>query len=201
MAHGHSRFEAILLVALRAMALTFVGAPSGCSFIVPIDDLFCESGSDQGCADGDGGGVDRPYGEDGGTSASDAPSAEGRRDTALSGLRVLYASTDPSPSTTRIRAEFRIVNGSSIPVPLEEVSLHYYYTVEQRGQSQAMSCTFVSGAIPPYDCQNVRGTFTALPAAHPRANYRMEVTFTAAAGILKPFGGCRSSHWVMISRG
>lgn len=97
------------------------------------------------------------------------------------GLRVQYKLGDNNPTNDQIKAIFNIINDSPMSVPLSELSIRYWYTLEGGEQPQAFFCDYaLVGA------GNVHGAFAA--KAGVMADHYMEVTFTAA-DTLQPNGG------------
>lgn len=102
-------------------------------------------------------------------------------------LKVYYASYDPEPSQSRIRAEFRIVNEGPDPVPLAELQLRYYFTLEV-GVVPEFVCTAVPSAVPPASCDNVTGRIDALTPRASNATHALTMGFSSGAGVLEGFG-------------
>jgi hypothetical protein len=112
--------------------------------------------------------------------------------TESSGLIVLYADhsgNDPSMASKAIRPIFVIENLGNAPVPLSELSLRYYYTLEAE-KTQIFECDYVSRDAVVNDCAGVVGTFGRLDSG--QATHFVEVTFIPPGGAdwsLAPLGG------------
>lgn len=94
-------------------------------------------------------------------------------------LKVQYKVGDPSqPSDNHIRPNLRILNTGGSTVPLSELKIRYWYTLETE-QPQAFACDYM-----PFGCQNATATFVKLLTARTNADYYLEIGFTSAAGSL-----------------
>jgi hypothetical protein len=93
--------------------------------------------------------------------------------------------TEQSP-----KPQFQIVNLAATPVPLSEITIRYWYTVDGvQPQSAAIDYAAVGG-------DNIIRTFVALPAARPMADFYLQLGFTAAAGALA--GGGANSGQIQV---
>jgi len=99
------------------------------------------------------------------------------------GLQIDYAPSDPlSPDDNSVKPHLRLVNNTPENIPLSELTIRYWYTVDS-DQGQTFSCDFSE-----IGCGNITGTFTYLSDGNPNKtsssdNY-LEVGFTGGANSL-----------------
>ncbi|AGI39871.1 CelY [Thermoclostridium stercorarium subsp. stercorarium DSM 8532] len=79
-----------------------------------------------------------------------------------------------------IMPRFRIYNSGNTSIPLSEVKLRYYYTVDG-DKPQNFWCDWAS-----IGSSNVTGTFVKMDGATTGADYYLEIGFTPQAGTLEP---------------
>ncbi len=91
-------------------------------------------------------------------------------------LKVQYRVGDASASDSQIKPQFQIVNTGSSAVPLSELKLRYWYTIDVE-QTQQFSCDYAVVA-----CSNVSGSFTKLASAVSGADYYLELSFGTGVG-------------------
>lgn len=110
------------------------------------------------------------------------------------GLALLYAdhsSADKEAKTASrsIRPNFLIENQGEASVPMAELSVRYYYTLEA-ASTQTFVCDFVNKDAVVDDCDRVKAAFGSLNGTE--AKHYVEVTFEPANGaawLLPPLGG------------
>ena len=85
-----------------------------------------------------------------------------------------------SASTNGIMPRFKITNTGEQAVNFSDITLRYYYTVDE-DISQAFWCDWSS-----IGSSNVRGNFVKLDTPVTGADYYLEITFTSGAGSLLP---------------
>lgn len=91
-------------------------------------------------------------------------------------LAVQYRAADTNVGDNHIKAHFRIVNRGSEAVPLSELTLRYWYTIDG-DKTQQFYCDWAQiGAA------NLSGSLVKMAEAKPGADYYLEVTFTPGAG-------------------
>ncbi|MBN1309998.1 MAG: S8 family serine peptidase [Anaerolineae bacterium] len=104
-------------------------------------------------------------------------------DAITTSLQVDYAPTDPqSPNDNNVKPHIRLVNNTPEDIPLSELTIRYWYTVDS-DQGQTLSCDYSD-----IGCGNITGSFTYLPDGSPNKtafsdNY-LEVGFTSGADSL-----------------
>jgi endoglucanase len=88
------------------------------------------------------------------------------------GLKVQYRVGETGASVNQIRAMLNIVNTGSSAVPLSELKVRYWYTIDGV-KSQEFHCDYAV-----VGCSSVSGVFQAMAAAVPnQADYYYEVSF------------------------
>lgn len=95
-------------------------------------------------------------------------------------LKVQYRNGDGSSADNQIRPHFRIVNTSEETVPLSEITLRYYYTIDGDVPQQFHCDYAVIGS------GNVNGRFVKLDSAQTGSDYYLEISFAPGAGSLAP---------------
>src|SRR5262249_37799786 len=91
-------------------------------------------------------------------------------------LKLQYMTTGTAATATQIRAQFKIVNLSGASVPLSQLKIRYYFTIDS-ASSLTFSCDYAG-----FGCANVSGSFVPVNPAASGADYYMEVTFSSVAG-------------------
>src|SRR5687767_1193578 len=93
------------------------------------------------------------------------------------GLRVQYRFGQPlAPTDNHVRPILNIVNGGSSAVPLSELTVRYWYTVDG-ARPQAYVCDWAQ-----IGNQNVRSRFASVSPAAAGADSFLELSFVANAG-------------------
>ena len=95
------------------------------------------------------------------------------------GLRVQYKTVAANPAgDNHVRPHINIVNGGTTPVPMSELTVRYWYTVDG-AQPQAYVCDWAARGS-----QNVAGSFVAVTPARTGADFYLQLAFTAGMGTL-----------------
>jgi hypothetical protein len=98
-------------------------------------------------------------------------------------LKVQYRWGDsPNATDNHLKPHLRIVNTGSTSVPLNELKLRYYYTIDSQ-QPQTASCDFAL-----VGCANVTRVFSSLSPVRPGADTYIELAFSTAAGSIAAGG-------------
>jgi len=110
-------------------------------------------------------------------SSSSASSASSSSSTGAGGappvgLRIQYKAADVLATNGEIKPHFNIVNGTTTSVPLAELTIRYYYSIEPNGsQTEVFHCDYAL-----VGCSKVNGTF--VPTTGAGTDHYMEVAFT-----------------------
>ncbi len=100
-------------------------------------------------------------------------------------LSLEYRAGDYVPDDIQIMPDITIINGTSSDVPLSELTIRYWYTIDG-DQPQTYNCDYaITG------CSHVTGQFVPLDTPVTGADYYLEIGFTATAATL-PAGGSSS---------
>ncbi|MEY9843345.1 cellulose binding domain-containing protein [Streptacidiphilus sp. MAP5-3] len=95
-----------------------------------------------------------------------------------SDLTVRYRSNTPTV-TPVAEPWFEVINSSKHAIPLDQVTLHYYFSAD--GAGYGFNCVEA-----PMGCSNVQGRVVALSTPADKADHYLEISFTSAAGTLGP---------------
>lgn len=100
-------------------------------------------------------------------------------------VRSWAASDSASQQDDTIRPEWLLVNSGSSPIPLSEVTLRYWFTVDTTSPITLVSnCDYFS--VNPGGCTYVQRSFGTVSPALATADRYLEVSFSASAGTLYP---------------
>lgn len=97
-------------------------------------------------------------------------------------LELRYLAALTQPSTAQLMAKFNIANPGATSVPMSELRIRYWYTIDG-ARPETFHCDYAK-----LGSGNVSGSFTAMPAPKATADYYLEVSFSAGAGAI-PAGG------------
>jgi hypothetical protein len=89
-------------------------------------------------------------------------------------LKVQYRAANTSPGDNQVAPHFRIVNTGSTSVPLTELKIRYWYTVDG-DKPQAFWVDWASSGV------TASGSFVKLATARSGADYNLEVSFSAGS--------------------
>jgi len=95
------------------------------------------------------------------------------------GLRLQYKANDTNPGDNQMKPAYRIMNDSTASVPMSELTIRYWYTLD--GAQSVFYCDYATVA-----CGNVTGSFMA--ATGMNADQYILVGFSAGAGSIAPGG-------------
>src|SRR6185295_12569973 len=87
-------------------------------------------------------------------------------------VRLQYQSLDPTkPNDTWIKLQINVINQSGVDLPLSEVTVRYWYTIDS-GAPQSFGCD--AALVGPNGCADIRGTFTAVSPPRAGADWYLE---------------------------
>src|SRR6478672_9216928 len=85
-------------------------------------------------------------------------------------LKALYMTTDTNTSDFQIKPQFKIVNNSSSAIPLSQLNVRYYFTIDTPS-SFVLDCDYAL-----VGCSNITSRFVAIPPVS-GADYYLEIGF------------------------
>lgn len=97
-------------------------------------------------------------------------------------LVLQYLAADTNTGDNGIKPHFRIVNKGADPVPLSELTIRYWYTIDG-DKAQTFNCDYATAG-----CSNLNGKLVKLDSSVTGADYYLEVTFKPAAGQVEAGG-------------
>ncbi|WP_371320227.1 glycoside hydrolase family 9 protein [Chengkuizengella axinellae] len=100
---------------------------------------------------------------------------------AIGNLVLQYKAGDTSAFDNHFKPHFNIVNNGNNPVPLSDLTIRYYYSIDSN-QQQQFHCDYAS-----IGCGNVNGNYVSISPAN-GADYFLEVSFTSGAGSIAAGG-------------
>ncbi|MGZ7444995.1 glycosyl hydrolase [Paenibacillus sp. TH7-28] len=98
------------------------------------------------------------------------------------GLVLQYRTPDTSVNDNHFKPHFQIVNKGTTSVPLSELTLRYYYTIDG-DRTQVFNCDYAA-----LGCSKLNGKLVKMDEAVTGADYYLEVSFNPDAGVLAPGG-------------
>jgi endoglucanase len=100
------------------------------------------------------------------------------------GLKVQYKDASGNPSNNSIKPYIQIINSTSISLPLSQLKLRYWYTIDS-AQLQSYWCDWAQ-----LSCGNVSGAFVPIASGSPLhttlSDTYLEIGFGANAGSIAP---------------
>jgi hypothetical protein len=117
------------------------------------------------------------------TSAPATPTTSG-----ASSIKVQYLPGNTAASSQAIIPKLILVNTGNAGVPLSELKVRYWFTVDG-SQPQSYWCDYAA-----FGCSNITAQFVPLPAAKPGADYYLELSFASGAGSLAPGASTGQIH-------
>jgi hypothetical protein len=98
----------------------------------------------------------------------------------VSSIKVQYLPGNTSANSQSIAPKLIIVNTGSSSIPLSELKVRYWFTIDGN-QPQTYWCDYAA-----FGCANINAQFVALPVTRPGTDYYLELGFTTGAGSLAP---------------
>jgi len=95
-------------------------------------------------------------------------------------IKLKYMPVNAAASSQAISNQFSLLNTGLSSIPLSEIKVRYWYTVDG-DKPQTYWCDYAS-----LGCANITAQFVPLSVSRPAADYYLEIGFTPAAGSLAP---------------
>jgi hypothetical protein len=89
-----------------------------------------------------------------------------------------YRTSDPSPTTSQIGANFQLTNEGNTPINLSDITVRYWFT-EDGTQPMSFACDYA-----PIGCSNITSDFNTTSLGG--QDHYLELGFTSGAGTLQP---------------
>jgi hypothetical protein len=100
---------------------------------------------------------------------------------AQSGLKIQDRSHDNDNPDNTLYALYQAVNTGTSAVPLNSVTMRYWFTNETPADPLVFECDWAQ-----VSCSNITARFVVLPSPVSKANTYVEISFKAGAGSLAP---------------
>jgi hypothetical protein len=97
------------------------------------------------------------------------------------GLSLQYQDGTPGTGTTNTqpKPQFKLVSDGSAVVPLSQLTIRYWYTIDAAPEPMVSLCDYTTLAA---GCSAVTMSHVLVSPARPNADHYMEVGFTSSAG-------------------
>ncbi len=100
-------------------------------------------------------------------------------------LKVQYLVTDPmTPNDQAVRPHFKVANMSTVAVPLSQLTIRYWYTIDTPVDAESAQCDYAF-----LGCNNITVSNGALSPTRTGADRYFQVGFTTTAGNLAATNG------------
>ncbi len=97
-------------------------------------------------------------------------------------LAVQFRTSSTNAGDNSLTPQFQIVNRGTEAVPLDELTIRYWYTIDG-DKPQQFHCDWAQ-----IGCSNISGSLVKLTEAKPGADYYLELTFSPSAGSIAAGG-------------
>ncbi len=98
--------------------------------------------------------------------------------TTTGSIKVQFYNQNTAATSNQIYANFKLINAGSSAIPLSDVKIRYYYTVDG-AKTQTFYCDYS-----PIGSSNVTGSFVTMATVKTGADTYLEVAFSSGAGSL-----------------
>ena len=100
-------------------------------------------------------------------------------------LKVQYLTADPmTPGDPAVRPHFKVLNTGSIAVPLSQLTIRYWYTIDTPVDAESSQCDYAQ-----LGCNNITTSNVTLSPTRTNADRYFQVGFAATAGNLAANSG------------